>query len=109
MFGMGLNEFLALVVVIAILSMAGIWPQIIRGLRELRGEHVDESPPHSPSSDTDLAYRMLGVSPSSSWEVVERAYRQKAKLHHPDRGGDEDTMRALNEAYAQIKRDRGVR
>jgi len=108
MFGMGLNEFLMVVAVIAILSMAGIWPQIVRALRELRGEHVEE-PPSPSSADADLAYKMLGVSPSSPWDVVEKAYRQKAKLHHPDRGGDEDTMRALNEAYTQIKQERGIR
>lgn len=107
MMGMGLQEFLALIAIIAALSMAGVWPQIARALRELRGEQVEEEPsPPSRRDDLDLCYKMLGVSPSAPWEEVERAYHRKAKLHHPDRGGDDDTMRALNDAYARIKRTR---
>jgi curved DNA-binding protein CbpA len=52
---------------------------------------------------------MLGISPSAPWEDVEKAYRRKAKIHHPDHGGDEDAMRALNEAYAQLKSIRNRR
>jgi len=106
MFGTtGLNELVILMLLIAVLSITGLWPRIIRGLRELRGDPVE---PERPSStDTEVCYKLLGISPSSSWEEVERAYRRKAKIHHPDHGGDEDTMRALNEAYAQIKKTRG--
>ncbi len=56
-----------------------------------------------------MCYRLLGVSPSARWEEVERAYRRKAKIHHPDLGGDEDAMRALNEAYSVLKRLRRER
>jgi len=106
MMGMGLHELLAVIAIIAALSLTGLWPEIIRGLRELRGEKVD--PPSSPVSapDLEVCYKMLGISPSASLEAVEQAYRQKAKIHHPDRGGDPDTMRALNEAYALIKEAR---
>lgn len=104
----GFQEFMMLVAVIVLLSISGLWPAVMRALRELRGERVDESPPHSPGgSDMDMCYRMLGLSPSARWEEVERAYRQKAKIHHPDRGGDADTMRALNEAYSRIKKSVG--
>ena len=106
MMGMGFHELLAVIAIIAALSLTGLWPEIIRGLRELRGEKVD--PPSTPATaqDLEVCYKMLGVSPSASLEAVEQAYRQKAKLHHPDRGGDPDTMRALNEAYALIKKAR---
>lgn len=77
---------------------------VMRGLRELRGEHVPpESPPRTSNQDVDVCFRLLGLSPSAHWEEIERAYRTKAKIHHPDRGGDEDAMRALNEAYHRIK------
>ncbi len=106
MFGaLGLNELLLLMLAIAVLSLTGLWPRIVRGLRELRGEDVEE--PTGPLEDLELCYKMLGLSPSASWADIERAYREKAKLHHPDHGGDEDTMRALNDAYAQLKRSRG--
>ncbi|HRI87052.1 MAG TPA: J domain-containing protein [Candidatus Hydrogenedentes bacterium] len=100
-----LNEFLIMAVVIAVLSMTGIWPQIIRGIRQLRGERLEDEAPVS-QRDIDLAYKMLGVSPSAPWPEVEQAFRKKAKLHHPDHGGDDDVMRALNDAYGLIKRAR---
>ncbi|MCP4641558.1 MAG: J domain-containing protein [bacterium] len=114
MMGMGFNEFLLMVAVVVMLSAAGVWPQVMRALRELRGESVpdDEPAPKGKpisSQELDVCFKMLGVSPSAPWEEVERAYRKKAKLHHPDRGGDDDTMRALNEAYSQIKRVRNSR
>lgn len=92
-----------LAIIIIVLSATGLWPVIIRGLRELRGERFDDEPLQSPN-DLDMCYRMLGISPSAQWEEIERAYRKKAKLHHPDVGGDGDTMRALNEAYSRIKK-----
>ena len=105
------QEFILIAIVIIVLSSTGLWPKVLRGFRELRGERFDDEPqPKSkmPSkSDLDLSYRLMGLSPSSNWDEIERAYRSKAKLHHPDKGGDEDTMRALNEAYTQIKRVRG--
>jgi DnaJ-class molecular chaperone len=100
-----LKEFIMIAIVIGVLSYAGIWPQIIKGIRQLRGERVEDETPVSPR-DIDLAYKMMGVSPSSPWPDVERAFRAKAKLHHPDHGGDDDVMRALNDAYSLIKRTR---
>ncbi len=99
--GSSLQEFMIIVLLIAVLSATGLWPRIAQGLRELRGEHVMDDIQYP--DDLDLCYKMLGISPSSKWEDVERAYRTKAKIHHPDRGGDDDAMRALNEAYAHIK------
>ncbi len=108
---MGLQEFLVIVLIIVLLSWSGLWPVVIRGLRELRGEHVEDPKSNGTinfnARDIDLSFRLLGLSPSAPWEEIERAYRQKAKIHHPDRGGDEDTMRALNEAYSLIKKARG--
>ena len=106
MFGWpGMNEFLIIILVIIILSVTGLWPVVIRGLRELRGDRT-EAPAgnsRSPGVDDDLCFRMLGLTASASWDEIEHAFREKAKLHHPDRGGDEDTMRALNEAYTRLK------
>jgi len=112
MFGLpGLNELIILMLLIAVLSGAGIWPQIIRGLRELRGDIPPEPPPsqapHSPG-DLEVCYKILGLSPSASWDEIEKAYRKKAKLHHPDHGGDADAMKALNDAYSLLKRSRKV-
>ncbi len=99
----GLQEFIIIILIIIILSMTGLWPQVIRGLRELRGEYIPDPPPRGDKQDVEVCYRLFGLSPSAKWEEVERAYRAKAKIHHPDRGGDEDAMRALNEAYNYLK------
>jgi len=112
MFGLpGTQELLFLMLIIAVLSMSGLWPTIIRGLRELRGDVPPETDkqgaPPPTSADIDLSCKMLGVSPSSSWDEIEKAYRRKAKIHHPDHGGDEDTMRALNDAYSTLKKAKG--
>ena len=96
-----MQEFLILIAVIAVLSSTGWWPRIIRGIRELRGDSFPDSDPNA--TDLDLCYKMLGVAPSAKWEDIEKAYRKKAKLHHPDLGGDDDTMRALNDAYNCLK------
>lgn len=102
----GFTELIWLSVIIVVLSATGLWPTIMRGLRELRGERVDDdhAQPGGGVSELDMCFRMLGISPSSSWDEIEKAYKRKAKIHHPDRGGDEDTMRALNEAYGRLKR-----
>ena len=93
------QELLIIVVVIGVLSYTGLWPRIIQGIRELRGDV-----PMPSQHDVDLAYKILGLSPSASWSEIERAYRQKAQVHHPDKGGDEDAMRVLNDVYAKLKK-----
>lgn len=103
MFGMtGLNELLILMLVIAVLSVTGLWPKIIQGLRELRGTHSGNGS-LSPEN-TEMCFKILGLSTSASWSEIESAYRQKAKIHHPDLGGDEDAMRTLNDAYTLLKK-----
>jgi len=47
-------------------------------------------------------YEVLQVSPNASKEVIEAAYRRLAKIHHPDVGGNETTMKEINEAYESL-------
>lgn len=51
-------------------------------------------------------YRVLGVSPLDSPEVVRTRYRELAMERHPDRGGSAEKMRELNDAYEKILRHR---
>ena len=103
MFGMtGIQELIILMIVVGALSTTNLWPRIINGLRELRGEGASRDG-ISPQ-DMEMCYKILGLSPNSPWAEIEKAYRQKAKVHHPDLGGDEDAMRVLNDVYAKLKK-----
>src|SRR3954469_18129818 len=44
-------------------------------------------------------YSVLGTSSEATREEIERGYKRLARRHHPDRGGDEEEMKALNEAW----------
>jgi hypothetical protein len=49
-------------------------------------------------------YEVLGVAPTAPTSEVRRAYVTLARRHHPDRaGGDADTMRAINDAWATLR------
>lgn len=44
-------------------------------------------------------YEILGAESDASQSEIERLYKRLAVKHHPDRGGDEERMKSLNEAY----------
>jgi hypothetical protein len=44
-------------------------------------------------------YEILGAGEGASPRELERLYKRLAHRRHPDRGGSEDEMKALNEAY----------
>ena len=54
-----------------------------------------------PSQDNP--YDVLGVKPTATDDEIEASYKQKAKLLHPDVGGDAEAMRRLNEARKKLK------
>jgi curved DNA-binding protein CbpA len=43
-------------------------------------------------------YEVLGISSDATAETIEKAYRNAARSRHPDSGGSEEDMKALNEA-----------
>jgi hypothetical protein len=53
-------------------------------------------------------YAILGASEDASLREIERLYKRQAHQHHPDRGGAEEDMKALNEAYS-VLRDEAAR
>jgi curved DNA-binding protein CbpA len=53
-------------------------------------------------------YAVLGVDKDASQIEVERQYKREAAKHHPDRGGNEERMKSLNEAYGVLK-DKSLR
>jgi hypothetical protein len=51
-----------------------------------------------PDAQKDY-YSILGVGETASQDEIERLYKRLARRHHPDRGGDAEEMKAINEAY----------
>jgi hypothetical protein len=75
------------------------------GYHHARAEDV---PPSRPTANADPlwgAYDLLGLTLAASEEEVKRAYRRKARQHHPDLDTSPDAttkMQAINDAYAKI-------
>ncbi|MBV9924915.1 MAG: DnaJ domain-containing protein [Acidobacteria bacterium] len=44
-------------------------------------------------------YETLGAGRGEARAEIERRYKRLARQHHPDRGGDEEEMKAVNEAW----------
>jgi hypothetical protein len=54
-------------------------------------------------------YSILGAGEDASAGDIERLYKRRAVERHPDRGGDEEEMKSLNEAYGVLKNERARR
>jgi DnaJ-domain-containing protein 1 len=51
-----------------------------------------------------LAREILGCENIEGKDLIQKAYRNLTKEHHPDRGGDERMMRWLNAAWSYISK-----
>ena len=47
-------------------------------------------------------YSILGVPKTASDKDIRKAYKKKSMQHHPDRGGDEEQFKQINEAYQTL-------
>jgi len=54
-------------------------------------------------SKTKDYYKVLGVSRSADHKEIQKAYRAKAREHHPDKGGKPEKMAEINEAFGVLK------
>jgi molecular chaperone DnaJ len=48
-------------------------------------------------------YEVLGIGRDASPDEIKKAFRRAAVQHHPDRGGNEDKFKEVNEAYEVLK------
>jgi DnaJ domain len=55
-----------------------------------------------PEEENDH-YSTLGADEWATREEIERLYKGLARRHHPDRGGDEERMKSINEAYRVLR------
>lgn len=60
------------------------------------------------ADETRDYYTVLGAEREDSHAEIERRYKRLAVEHHPDRGGDEEEMKAINEAWG-VLRDEATR
>lgn len=44
-------------------------------------------------------YKVLGISKNATPEEIKRAFRRLAQKHHPDKGGNPERFKEINEAY----------
>jgi molecular chaperone DnaJ len=48
-------------------------------------------------------YEVLGIGKDASPDEIKKAFRRAAVQHHPDRGGNEEKFKEVNEAYEVLK------
>lgn len=71
------------------------------------GGHAQGSAKENPPPDyivEALAGIWLPATPLPSWDRVKLAYRDAVKIHHPDRGGDVETIKQVNAFYDVLKK-----
>lgn len=79
--------------------------EALRGIERWgTGEMVQQAFTGFVALPSNSHWDILGVKAGSSREEVERAFRQKAKVLHPDAGGSSDAMATLNDARANALR-----
>jgi hypothetical protein len=60
-------------------------------------------PAHAASWFTVLEFS----EPPKAWDVIESRYKSLARVHHPDRGGNAETMAKINAAYDTARSEFG--
>lgn len=71
-----------------------------------RQESAGRGPiPDEPELSQARARSILGVDSEASQADIKRAYRERVKDAHPDRGGDPDRFREIRQAYDRLSED----
>jgi SAM-dependent methyltransferase len=58
-----------------------------------------------PSNAEKNYYAILGAAEDASQDEIDRIYKRLAVQHHPDRGGNAEDMKAINEAYRVLRNE----
>lgn len=57
----------------------------------------------SEDVDTTKLYEVLGVEKTATEQQIRSSYKKLVLKHHPDKGGDPDTIKEINFAYEVLK------
>ena len=52
-------------------------------------------------------FETIGTKPGASYDEARRAYKDAARKHHPDAGGDPEVMKRVNAAWDRVRRTYG--
>ena len=50
-------------------------------------------------------YKLLGIARNANKDEIKKAYRELAHKYHPDKGGDAERFKEINEAYTVLSND----
>lgn len=85
--------------VLILVGLFAINTSISSHLLSISGGHSVRQP--SDNSDDGSYYKVLGhgINRESNFDEIKKAYRKKAMLLHPDKGGNTEDFKILTEAY----------
>ncbi|MEM9772910.1 MAG: J domain-containing protein [Cyanobacteria bacterium P01_D01_bin.73] len=64
---------------------------------------IGQSKPSAQNSRLIEAYSTLKLSPTTHWDTIQQAYRDRSRATHPDHGGSQAEFQAVQEAYDHLK------
>ena len=53
-------------------------------------------------------HAILGLRYGATPEEIKKAFRKLAHIHHPDKGGNEEKFKEINEAYQYLQKNPGI-
>ena len=56
----------------------------------------------------DDYYKILEIEKTASRDEIKKAYRQKALVFHPDKGGDEEIFKKITKAYEMLQNPKQI-
>lgn len=72
-------------------------------------EMVRATPEMRARDELVEAYGILGASPDDPDDLIKDVYQKKAMFYHPDKGGDTNKFKRLQNAFEVICKDRGIK
>lgn len=58
---------------------------------------------------SSIPYTVLGLPKDSDWGTIKKKYKTLMMKYHPDRGGDENKSKIINNAFRTLEKQYGIR